>query len=480
MTPHASCAPRGALVTLGALLLAMTLTGCARPQPARALDFSPLSTAAVTPPGTPDLIVAPTLPPFTPDPPHAPGVADLLATRPADGQTVEVDAYFSAAGAPTWPGGGPPPPSDQVWCPQPWPYTLTDRPYPVALAYLNGMTGNNPPGDTPWLIAAILEQTQPNTRSLPALPYHARLAGHLGDPAFAGLNCQDGDHIFVVERVVTVYQQDPPNPAAVQLTVPTDYAAWLRYSDPAQGYSVPYPPDWKAELLDDATLALRGPQWPRHPVLVRIQEGELNYDQYDPANTPPLLRDADGWGQFQQGGWPYDQLSPRPQGLTGFQVQRKAGATEGERPVAVLFGGRNRTYEISLAYPTGFAASPGLTRDYTAIVQGFRLDELPGPTATPPIRQELGPGPFLTEEQAFAKARERSESPIENGGGELMSEAAARQLVTNSPCNTFTGHPEGVWVLRVSGQFEGRAMQLRLLLDAVTGEQLCGEEIAAE
>jgi len=32
-------------------------------------------------------------------------------------------------------------------------------------------------------------------------------------------------------------------------------------------------------------------------------------------------------------------------------------------------------------------------------------------------------------------------------------------------------------MLCVSGQSEGRAMQLRLLLEAVTGEQLCGEEI---
>ena len=64
-------------------------------------------------------------------------------------------------------------------------------------------------------------------------------------------------------------------------------------------------------------------------------------------------------------------------------------------------------------------------------------------------------------------------------GGELLSEAAARQAVGNGPCSSFTGHPEGVWLLRVWGQFEGRAMQLRLLLDAVTGEQLCGEESVA-
>ena len=464
MTEHPPSWRRLIRLTFG-LLLCCTVAACAVPQPGAGL--SPVPTG---------VSLEPTLPPFTPDPPHAPGIADLLAQRPADGQTVEVDAYFSAAGASTWPGSGrQPPQDDRVWCPPTWPYTLTDRPYPVALSYLNTTTSNNLSGDVPWLIAAILEQTQPNMNAVPALPYHARLAGHFGDPAFAGLECQHADRIFVVEHVVRVYQESAPD-AQHDPAVPADYPAWPRYADPAQGYSVPYPPDWATQIQDDGALALVGPQWPGHPVLMRVHTGELNYDQYDPANAPPLLRDVDGWGQFQQGGWPYDQVTPPTQGLTGFVVQRKS-ASEAERPVAVLFGGRGRTYEISVSYPTGFAAAPELMRDYTGIVQGFRLDEAPGPTATPPIRQELGPGPFLTEEQAFQKARERAESPLENLGGELLSEAAARQLVVNSPCNTFTGHPEGVWVLRVSGQFGGRAMQWRLLLGAVTGEQLCGEEI---
>ncbi len=471
---------RRACPALLALLIALQLAACALPAPGGSLDAPPTGGAPAAP--TMDVTTGPgstpTLPPFTPDPPHAPGVADLLAHPPAEGQTVEVDAYFSAAGAPSWPGSGrPPPQDDKVWCPQTWPYTLTDRPYPIALSYLNTTTSNNLPDDAVWLIAVTPEQTQPNARVFPQLPYHARLAGHFGDPAFGGLDCQHGDRIFVVEHVVRVYQQDAPV-TPYGLTVPADYETWPRYGDAAQGFSIPHPPDWQAELLDDAALSLAGPLWPGHPVIVRVHEGELNYDQYDPANAPALLADVDGWSQFHQGGWPYDQAAPRPQGLSGFAVQRKPGAAEGVRPIALLFTGHGRTYEISLSYPTGFAASPELMGIYTAIVQGFRLDEAPGPTATPPIRQELGAGPFLTEAEAFAEASARAASIIENLGGELLSEAAARQAVENGPCNTFTGHPEGVWLLRVSGQFEDRPMQLRLLLDAVTGEQLCGEEIA--
>ncbi|MCC7358422.1 MAG: hypothetical protein IT317_03035 [Anaerolineales bacterium] len=85
--------------------------------------------------------------------------------------------------------------------------------------------------------------------------------------------------------------------------------------------------------------------------------------------------------------------------------------------MAVLFSGSGRTYELALVFPTGYAASQALLTGYTGIVEGFRLDVDRGPTPTAPVRQDLGAGPFLTEDQ-------------------------------------------------------------RLFLDGVSGQQLCGEEIA--
>ncbi len=412
--------------------------------------------------------VVPTLVPFSAE--HNPGVADLLAKPPAAGGTVEVDAFFNGAGAVPR-RGGPLAPGDQVVCPMPWGSALTDRPFPAFLSYLNGTTSNNLPDDAPWLIAALPEQTQPGGgRFTPDLPYHARLRGHLGDPAFAG--CEHAGRIFIVEQVVQVYEQDPPDPTVYQLKVPTDYASWPRYHDEALGYSLPYPPDWQVQRLDDSTIVLGGPLWPGHPVVVHVQAGETHYDQYDLASIPPLLQ-GDGWGIFEQGGWPFDQASYAIQGLAGHQVQRGMGTDD--RSIAVVLSGNGKTYELALMYPTGFAASQELLNIYTAIVQGFRLDTDPGPAPTAPVKQELGPGPFLTQAEVLVEAERRSGSELELISAELMSEAEARRRAQT--CGTFMGHPDGVWLLVVRGQFEGQARTMQLYLEAASGEQLCGEEI---
>ncbi|MCL4489269.1 MAG: hypothetical protein M1570_14230, partial [Chloroflexi bacterium] len=63
---------------------------------------------------------------------------------------------------------------------------------------------------------------------------------------------------------------------------------------------------------------------------------------------------------------------------------------------------------------------------------------------------------------------------------QLLSEQAARSAAANSPCGTFMGHPEGVWLLLVRGPFEGTTRTMRLFLDAKSGDQLCGEEVNPE
>lgn len=414
--------------------------------------------------------------------PHDPGVADLLRNPSAWGETVEVDAYFSGAGAPVFPDG-PPPPPDQVACPTFWTWqaVLTDRPFPAVLLLLNGIESNILPDDAPWLVATIPEATQAGVRVVPQLPYHARLRGHLSDPAFA--HCPHADRISIVEDVVTVYVEQPPDSLAYQLKLPEDYAVWLRYHDADLGYSLPYPPDWRVESLAEpdpsinsgqavlSAIALRAPQWPGYPVMVWVHAGETLYDDYDPASTPPLLQ-GEGFGVFEQG-WIFGEESADSQRLAGYRVDRETGP--GERAVSVLFSAHGRTYELALRYPTGFDAPQPLLTAYSAIVEGFRLDTPPGPKPTPSVRQTLGAGPFLSQVEALARTCEYERQEVELLDAQLLSEAEARRQA--DACSTFDGHLDGVWVLTVRGATEERLYPIRFFLDATTGELLCGEEI---
>ncbi len=403
-------------------------------------------------------------------------VADLLANPPAAGQTVELDAYFT---------GGEPmvgdlrvPVPGQVSCPTDWAWqvALTDRPFPEMLRYLNGAMSNSLPEDGAWLAAVTPEGTQPGQRVLPQLPYHARFRGHLGDPAFA--QCANGGRIFVVEAVVETYEAKAPEEIGSSgLQPPEGLSGWKEYHDAALGYSLPQPDGWAVTAQASpepgilSTVTLRSPQWPGYPVQVRVHSGETWYDQYVPSSIPPLLQ-ADGFGVYGQGGAFGRPLTAHL--LDGFVAERKAGP--GEQEVSALFSGNGYTYELTLRFPLGFEASQELLTTYTAIVERFQLDVQPGPTPTAPVRQSLGPGPFLTSDEAFTRIREKGEGEgIELISARLVPEAETR--VPWSPCSTFFGHPDGVWLVTVHGTFDGLARTMLYYVDATTGESLCGEEI---
>jgi len=407
--------------------------------------------------------------------PPATDIADLLQNRPAPGETVEIDAYFSGADPFSMRGGPPRIPQDRVICPFFINRTLTDQSFLPGLRLLNGAMSNVLPDDVPWLIAAAPEAIENLGQDIaPELPYHVRLLGHLDDPAFA--HCQHVDRIFVVEEVITIYEEKPPDPTGWPQK-PADFAKWPRYDDPELGFNLAYPPDWSLESLAESDVlggvVLRPLHKPNCPVTIRVHEGETHFDQYDPASVPPLLQGV-GMGVFEQGGslgdWPDSQHLP------GFTVDREAGS--GERAEAVLFSSDGRTYEIALTFPTGFDASQKLLTQFTALVESFRLDVLPAPSPTPPINQALGEGPFISREEAEMAVHRQSgsEGDIEILDAQLMSEADARHRA--DACATFTGHPDGVWAITVRGQFDGLTRVVEQFLDAVTGENLCGEEIA--
>lgn len=395
-----------------------------------------------------------------------PTVADILANPPAPGESVELDAYVAFGTGLV--RSGPRPPDDQVVCPSAWASALTDRPFQAVLSLLNGSSSNDLPEDGAWLVAVTPEMAEPGVRRHPDLPYHARLRGHLADPAFA--HCPDAARIFMVEEVVQVYEQEPPAWPGWQL--PEGYAAWPRHSEASLGYSAPYPPGWRVERLDGASIALRAPDWPGYPVTIRVHEGETHYDQYDPAATPPFLQ-GESWGVYSQGA-AFAQPAEGSQGLAGYRVDRRE--SHRERTVSVLFSAHGRTYELGLRYPTGLDSPQPLLTAYTAIVEGFRLDVAPGPTPTPPVRQSLGAGPFLSQEEALASLCEAEGLELELLSARLAPEVEARRWA--GPCATFAGHPEGVWLLTVRGQFEGQARTILFFLDATSGARLCGEEVS--
>jgi len=205
-------------------------------------------------------------------------------------------------------------------------------------------------------------------------------------------------------------------------------------------------------------------------VAVRVYKGETWYDQYQPASIPPLLQ-GDAFGLFTQG-WVWGEMTGT-QRLAGYTVERACHQDGADcRMVKALFSGNGYTYELSLTYPLGFEAPQALLTAYTAIVEGLRLDPPPGPTPTPPVKEELGPGPFIGQEAALADVQEGQN--VELLEAHLVPEAEARRQA--DVCNTFEGHPDGVWLLLVRGVFEGSERTLLFFVDAVTGVELCGEE----
>ena len=410
----------------------------------------------------------PTLLESTATPSDNQDVADLLRSPPSSGESVEIEAYFSGATTIPHPGGFPPPP-DQIACPNYYETALTDRPFLADLVVLNSIGGNPLPDDAPWLIAVTPERLQPGVRSLPQLPYHARLRGHLGEAVLA--HCQHADRIFVVEQVTQVYEAKPAESSPFPRQLLDDYATWPRDHESRLGFNLAYSADWQIDRLDDVTWNLRAPQWPDLPIVIRVHNGETHLDQYDPTSTPPLLQGISSFGVYQQGGGFGGVIDS--QHLDGYQVSRDEALTE--RAVSVLFSSRGHTYELALRYPLGFDAPQPLLTAYSVIVEGFRLDVRPDPSPTPPVKQALGAGPFLGKDEALARVHDSEGREVTLLEAKLVSEVQARQSA--DACNTFESHPDGVWLLMVRGVFEEQTRTIRMNLDATTGEQLCGEEI---
>ncbi|HOG48459.1 MAG TPA: L,D-transpeptidase [Anaerolineae bacterium] len=383
-------------------------------------------------------------------PPHS--VADLLASPPGAGKTVDVDAYLSPAGTLRCTGAGS--------------VILADRPFSRELAVLGSTQANPLLDDAPWLALA----SGPGVPAAADLPYHARVRGRLTEPA-ASDGCSPGTPVFLVESVLRTYVQDPAKVVAAAGAAP---AAWPRHHDVEMSCSVPLPPGWRVEHAGDGSLSLSALEWPASAITVRVYPGETHHDPYEPDSLPALLV-AQSWSVLAQS----TVLGPdaTTQGLYGYRIDREEGPAE--RSVAVLFSGHGYTYELGVHYPLGFAASQPLLDVFSAVVAGFGLNAPLTPSPTPPVRQALGRGPFLSEEDAVKAAcgclRQEIDAVVAQ---QLVPEAEARRLGT--PCATFRGHNDAIWAITVETPLAERTGNLRLLIDAATGRELCREEITPE
>jgi hypothetical protein len=387
---------------------------------------------------------------------HRYTVADLLAHPPASGKSVEVDAYFSGA----YKGltEAPAPAAGVI----DWRLILSDEPFLPELALLGGTQVNSLTADAPWLVVAA---PAASSTVAPQLPYFARLRGHLADPATTEPATEAG-RVFVVERVELIHAQEPPAAPAAG-----DYTSWSRYQSLGATYSVPQPPGWKVDAADPQSLTLRDPLAPDSPVTIIVHPGETHHDPYDPDALPPLLA-GHKWTVIAQNAT-LDQGSTRGQGLVGYRLERIEQS--GTRTTTVLLSANGDTYEFSVAYPLGTAAPQPVLSAYSAIVAGFRLERPVEPSPTPPVRQVLGAGPFLSEDETLVAACDLLGGDIASPVAQLMTEAAARQLGTE--CARFNGHYDGIWVVTVRTTRAARTGVLRLLLDATNGRELCRQEI---
>lgn len=110
---------------------------------------------------------------------------------------------------------------------------------------------------------------------------------------------------------------------------------------------------------------------------------------------------------------------------------------------------------------------------YTLLLDRFLLDTPQEPSPTPPIKQAVGEGPFLSQDEVVAAARQTYNNTLELIEAKLISEAEMRRLGSN--CATSRGHPDGVWLLRARVIYDGRGQTVLVGLNAKTGARLCSE-----
>jgi hypothetical protein len=334
--------------------------------------------------------------------------------------------------------------------------------------------------DSPWLIPVV---TEPNNTFI---PYHARYQGHLNDPKYA--HCPYADRLFVVEKIVTVYTQDPPTPEPMSTYVhwPTNLEAWKTMRPASGGYSFLYPPDWQLTISKELdtleTITLTSPTNSAEQIVIQTYAGEQYYDPLGGSeDQPPLLRS--GYSSFaifdpaeSHSFGPNAVIDALPkQHLTVYGLSGLENAEVSSR-IVVNGAGNAHSFTLHAADRRNYAEISNIFR---AVIVSIRFDEMPKPIPTPVIKDQLGAGPFLDDAgitKALASysaelAQIHVQMEFRFTSKELLSEKEYRERF---PDCTFAGHPDGIWLLHgtlsVSTQGDGLGS---VAMDATTGGILC-------
>lgn len=401
--------------------------------------------------------------PVTPTQVTNAGVAELLRNPPPIDQIVEITAYVVpiGQGMPSggWPGGG-------GMCQL---RILTDIPFAGSVRTLDRISSGPPPQTIPWL----------NALGGDDLPHHARFRGHVADPAAYG-NCPSSTPIFVVDAILEVYQQNPP----VSMQMPDEVDgidSWRQYDDAALGYHLIYPPTWQIEEVNNdqglPVVTIRSPEFPEHPIMLRVYSGEISLDPHDAAHSPAIVRN----GTLMQQSQFSVARKVASQGLWATVVRR---VDDQQRPtIGAVFAGGGHTYDFSLVYSEDRFV-PQLVLDTLAVmVAGFRLDTPPAPTPDT-VAQTIDPSrTYLDQPAATERARALLRasfgfSSYEITDVRMLSERDLREEAQE--CSLFQGHAGAVWSFTIRGMMSGHVQVAKIGLNAESGELLCSQLIESQ
>ncbi len=378
--------------------------------------------------------------------PNGPTVEQLVRNPPSAQQKIEITAYAVKIG------------NGRIterpnMCPVYGPI-LTDIPIPASSRALNGILSTHPE-HIPALIAVSQEE----------LPHHGRFAGHFGDERFAA--CMNAAQIFVVDAVLQVFEQNPPD----YLQIPDEVAGtdtWQRYRDDARGFSFAYPPDWLIEPTKDdqglPIITLRSPQFRQYPIQLHIVKGETYLDSHDVEHSPPLVR----------GGSPLQQTNidgARRVASQGMWPIIVGQLHEGSRLAAVFTGG-GYTYDFSLTY--SYLTPQPVLDTLAVMVAGFRLDKPPQPTPITVAQTIDQSRTYLNKDAAIGRVQQLlqpnfPDSDMEIVRAQLISE---RESLAIQNC-LYQGHPGALWDIAIRGQRDGYWLPVRIVLHGASGEMLC-------
>lgn len=301
-------------------------------------------------------------------------IAKLLRKRPTPGEQVELDVY-------NWVGSYREASYD--WDSQRCPdlateSLLTDQPVAGFINFMNSGQTNwlptYPPEAEPWLVPMfaaqkILAYPPPDEQAANPRPlgYRLRVRGHLDDPYFG--HCEHADRIFVIDQIVTIYAESDPNPgSAFGINLPADFPQWQRFSAPGNRLHFPRRAGWAVATVADPTarevLQVRMPEWPEHPISIRVLDTTT-------ARTQPN----------NGKGIPLDQAFLRQRLKLPENGQVFAGESSIEdvdaftKSCTVVLTQADTTYELQVSFPVGLHADRDLLLAFTALVAGFEVDQ---------------------------------------------------------------------------------------------------------